>query len=167
VLRERAGRLPVYEDLPKLSYNMAVLKEALRLWPTAPMFAVTPLQETQVAESIPVKPGDVLMILLPELHRDPAVWGKDSDRFNPDNFLGEEARTRPPNAYRPFGHGPRGCIGRHFAMQEAVIALALILDRFALVDHAGYELKVQETLTLKPENFRIRVGRAQNSGQSP
>ncbi len=66
-------------------------------------------------------------------------------------------KKRPANAYKPFGTGFRACIGRHFALQEATVALAMILQRFELLDHTGYELKLKQTLTIKPEGFLIKV----------
>ena len=63
----------------------------------------------------------------------------------------------PPNAYKPFGSGQRACIGRQFAMQEATLVLGMLLQRFDLIDHRGYDLKVKETLTIKPDGLRIKV----------
>lgn len=36
----------------------------------------------------------------------------------------------PPNAFKPFGDGPRACIGRAFAEQEMTMAVALIIQNF-------------------------------------
>ncbi len=91
------------------------------------------------------------------LHRDKAIWGPDPEKFDPSHFEPDAAKNRPANAYKPFGTGFRACIGRYFALQEATVALAMILQRFELVDHAGYELKLKQTLTIKPEGFRIKV----------
>jgi cytochrome P450 / NADPH-cytochrome P450 reductase len=104
-----------------------------------------------------VTPGDALATLVPMLHRDPAIWGPDPEKFDPARFEPERVKARPANAYKPFGTGFRACIGRHFALQEAIVALALVLQRFELVDHLGYQLKLKQTLTIKPEGFRIKV----------
>ena len=63
----------------------------------------------------------------------------------------------PPNAYMPFGSGQRACIGRQFALQEATLVLGMLLQRFELIDHRGYDLKIKETLTIKPDGLRIKV----------
>src|SRR5262249_13558121 len=60
-------------------------------------------------------------------------------------------------AYKPFGNGQRACIGRQFAMHEATLVLGMILQRFKLVDHRRYQLKIKETLTLKPDGFAMKV----------
>ena len=64
--------------------------------------------------------------------------------FNPDNFSREAEAARPTNAYKPFGNGQRACIGRQFAMQEAALVLGMILQRFKLIDHKRYKLKIKE-----------------------
>src|SRR5580704_16578819 len=61
----------------------------------------------------------------------------------------------PPNAYKPFGTGQRACIGRQFALQEATLVLAMLLQRFEFVDFANYQLETKQTLTIKPANFII------------
>src|SRR5260370_14317063 len=63
----------------------------------------------------------------------------------------------PLHAYKPFGNGQRACIGRQFAMTEATLVLGLILQRFRLVDHTRYQLKIKESLTIKPEGLVMRV----------
>ena len=100
-----------------------------------------------------------IVVLAPMLHRDPAVWGERAEVFDPDHFSREAERGRPANAYKPFGNGQRACIGRQFALQEAALVLGMVLQRFKLIDHTRYRLKLKETLTLKPDGFRIKVRR--------
>jgi cytochrome P450/NADPH-cytochrome P450 reductase len=97
------------------------------------------------------------MVLTPMLHRDPNIWGDNPEAFDPANFVPEAEQNRPPNAYKPFGTGQRACIGRQFAMLEATLVLGMILQRFELIDHTNYELKIRQTLTIKPAEFRIKV----------
>ena len=67
------------------------------------------------------------------------------------------AAAIPPNAYKPFGTGIRACIGRQFALQEAVLVLGLLLQRFDFIDHLHYQLMIKTTLTVKPDDFHILV----------
>lgn len=152
------NRAPSIDDLASLRAVELVLMETLRLWPTAPAFAVTPREPTMIAGRYAVKPGDEILVLLPALHRDTAVWGADAEAFRPSRFAQESARQLPPHSWKPFGNGERACIGRGFAMQEALSVLSMMLQRFdfELVDPA-YQLQVAETLTLKPDDLRIRV----------
>jgi unspecific monooxygenase len=96
-------------------------------------------------------------LLLPRVHRDPAVWGPDADEFNPDRFLPENSRGRMPHALKMFGTGERSCIGRQFALHEAVLVLARLLRRYELATEPGYRLKVAERPTLMPGGLRLRV----------
>ena len=85
------------------------------------------------------------------------MWGEDAELFNPEHFSEEAERQLPPNAFKPFVNGERSCIGRQFAVLEATLVLALMLQRFELVDHRHYELKIHETLTVKPADFTMQV----------
>lgn len=73
-----------------------------------------------------------------------------------DNFarLNEEF----PNCWKPFGNGKRACIGRPFAWQEALLAMAMLFQNFEFsMDDPGYKLEIQETLTIKPKDFNMRA----------
>lgn len=148
---------PTIEQVRRLTYVQQVLKESLRLWPTAPAFTLYPLDDTTLQGKYPVRKGENLVVLLPTLHRDPAVWGDDAEAFRPERFAPEREQLLPANAYKPFGNGQRACIGQQFAMQEATLVLGMVLRQFEPFDHAGYTLRVKETLTLKPEGLTMKV----------
>src|SRR5713101_2445691 len=150
---------PTYAQVNQLAYLDQVLKESLRLWPTAPVFALSPHKETMIGGAYRMKKPYQIVVLTPMLHRDPSVWGDRADVFDPDHFSREAERGRPGNAYKPFGNGQRACIGRQFALQEAALVLGMVLQRFKLIDHTRYRLRLKETLTLKPDGFRIKVRR--------
>jgi cytochrome P450/NADPH-cytochrome P450 reductase len=152
------GRALAYDDLNALDVIDRILKETLRLWPTAPGFSVAPYEDTLLGGRYPIARDRRVNVLLTALHRDPAVWA-DPDRFDIDRFLPDNEAKLPAHAYKPFGNGSRSCIGRQFAIMEAKIALAMLLARFDLTDPYGYQLAVRETLSLKPEGFRLRVRR--------
>lgn len=156
--------MPRIEHVGKLRYIEQVLMESLRIWPTAPAFALRPLQDTVIGGKYAVTKRDTLMVLAPMLHRDTKVWGDEVEEFRPERFAPEAMEKLPPNAWKPFGNGQRACIGRPFAMQEAVLLISMILQRFDLIENdPSYQLKVAETLTLKPDGFRIRVKRRGSS----
>lgn len=157
VLGGDLSKPPSEDQVRALHYISQLLSETLRLWPTAPAFNRHAFAKTLLAGKYEVGPEESLLVLIPMLHRDKAIWGPDPEKFDPSHFEPEAVRNRPPNAYKPFGTGFRACIGRYFALQEAVVALAMILQRFELVDFAGYELKVKQTLTIKPDRFHIKV----------
>ena len=152
--------MPRPEHIGKLRYIEQLLMESLRIWPTAPAFSLRSNGDTVIGGRWALSRRDTVMVLTPMLHRDPAVWGDDAEAFRPERFAPEALSALPPNAWKPFGNGQRACIGRPFAMQEAVLLVAMILQRFDLVEHdPSYQLQVGETLTLKPHGFQIRVKR--------
>ncbi|MFI6533034.1 bifunctional cytochrome P450/NADPH--P450 reductase [Nonomuraea sp. NPDC050547] len=147
---------PSYADVGRLSYTRQVLMESLRLWPTAPGFAVEALADTVIGGRYEIKAGESLFVLTPQLHRDPA-WGRNVELFDPGRFAPEAQDARPPHAFKAFGSGERACIGRQFALHEATLVLGLLAHRFHLTGDADYDLEVKETLTLKPDGFTLQV----------
>jgi cytochrome P450/NADPH-cytochrome P450 reductase len=148
---------PTYQQVTQLTYITQILKECLRLWPPAPIYGVAPLNDEVIGGKYKLKKDTFIAILVLALHRDPSVWGPNPDAFNPDNFSPEAEAKRPVNAWKPFGNGQRACIGRGFAMHEAALAIGMILQRFRLVDHERYQMHLKETLTIKPDGFKIKV----------
>ena len=149
---------PTFAQVGELSYVQAVLMETLRLWPTAPAITVTPHEPERLAGRWSLTPGQVVILLLTKLHRDPEMFDAPED-FRPERFEGDAAKKVPTHAYRPFGNGKRACIGKQFALVEAKLALALILAHFELEPEPGYTLRVKDTLTIKPEGFRVKLSR--------
>ena len=64
-------------------------------------------------------------------HRHPDFW-PDPERFDPERFTPERVRERHPCAYLPFGTGQRVCLGMNFALQEMVLLLATVAQRFRM-----------------------------------
>src|SRR5476651_728291 len=148
---------PTYQQVTQLTYITQILKEALRLWPPAPAYGIAPLQDETIGGKYKLKKNTFITILVMALHRDPSVWGPNPDAFDPENFSREAEAARPVNAWKPFGNGQRACIGRGFAMHEAALAIGMILQRFKLIDNHRYQMVLKETLTIKPDGFKIKV----------
>ena len=148
---------PTAQQVNQLVYIGQILKESLRLWPTAPAFGLYPYQNETIGGKYKLRKRTFVTVLTAMLHRDQSVWGPRAEVFDPENFAPEREAKMPPHAYKPFGNGQRACIGRQFAMTEATLVLGLILQRFRLVDHTRYQLKIKESLTIKPEGLMMRV----------
>ncbi|CAF0989376.1 unnamed protein product [Rotaria sordida] len=151
--------------LSKLKYIDAVLKETLCLQPTAPAFAL----ESKVGDIVlpggyTVHQNETVLVSLSQLHRDPKIWDR-SEEFLPERMLNGRFEKLPPNSWKPFGNSQHACIGRSFAWQESILAIALILKHFN-IEFVGpsYDLCIQETLTMKPDGFKIRVRPRQHFG---
>lgn len=154
-----AGRdaMPTWDHIGALDGIKQVLQESLRLYPTAPLVARQARARTVVGGRYVVEPAQDLLMLLPLLHRDPAVWGPDADRFDPAHFDKAAMAARPPHAFKGFGSGRRACIGARFALVEGALVLALLLHRFELTLEPGYDFGLVQTLTVKPRALRVRA----------
>ncbi|MDQ2857571.1 MAG: cytochrome P450, partial [Candidatus Eremiobacteraeota bacterium] len=157
VLGTDPSQKPTLKQVNALTYIGQILKESLRLWPTAPAFGLLPYRDEVIGGRYPLKDRSQVLVLLPMLHRDRSVWGERAELFDPENFSPEAEAARPPNAYKPFGNGQRACIGRQFALQEATLVIGMMLQRFELIDHERYPLRLKETLTLKLEGLKIKA----------
>src|SRR6201998_2431870 len=148
---------PTYQQVTQLTYVTQCLKEALRLWPPAPAYGISPLSDEMIGGKYRLRKNTFITVLVMALHRDPSVLGPNPDAFDPENFSREAEAARPVNAWKPFGNGQRACIGRGFAMHEAALAVGMILQRFKLIDVNRSQMVLKETLTIKPDGFKIKV----------
>jgi cytochrome P450/NADPH-cytochrome P450 reductase len=155
----------VVEDMSKLPYITAVMRETLRLNPTAPMIAVHAHPDKNKEEPVTLgggkyvlHPDETIALLLGKMQRDPKVYGPDADSFKPERMLDEHFDKLPKNAWKPFGNGMRGCIGRPFAWQEVLLIVAMLLQNFNFeLDNPSYDLRIKQTLTIKPKDFQMRA----------
>jgi cytochrome P450 len=121
-------------DIDRLKFTRAVIDETMRLYPPAFLIARAAAGPDTIGGR-PVAPKDVILIAPWLLHRHEKLW-QDPNAFMPQRFM----TGAPPDrfAYLPFGVGARVCIGAHFALVEATLALARIIATFRveLVDKA-------------------------------
>jgi len=115
------------EDVPRLGYTIRVLQEALRLCPPAAAVARETMQDIEV-DGYRVPAGTLVLFGIYAVHRDPALW-ENPLVFDPERFSPQNSKGRDRWQYLPFGGGPRSCIGDHFAMLEATLALATVIRR--------------------------------------
>lgn len=156
------GKNPITVDhLSRLPYLNAVLRETLRLTPTAPSIGLQPKEDTIIGGKYHVTKGTPVIALLSKVHRDPVVYGEDNDEFRPERMLDENfdrLNKEYPHCWKPFGNGMRGCIGRPFAWQEALLVTAMLLQNFNFsMDDPSYQLQIKQTLTIKPKDFFMRA----------
>lgn len=151
---------PQFEQVAKLRYVRRVLDESLRLQPTVPAYYRAARADTVLAGEFPIRKGEWVLALIGSLHRDPR-WSapglKPVHEFDPDRFATEHVKARPGHLYKPFGTGQRSCIGRQFALHEAVLVLGTLIRRYDLLPDPDYELQVAERLTLMPKDFVVRL----------
>lgn len=145
VLGERAA---THEDVAALPFTTCVVQESLRLFPPAWGFEREAV-EADVVGGYPVRPGTVIAVAPYTLHRHRRYWD-DPEGFDPDRFTPERSAGRHRFAYLPFGGGPRICIGKGFAMMEAVLIIATVAQRWRLALRPGERLDLEPGITLRP-----------------
>jgi cytochrome P450 len=151
------GQVPGAQHLNALPYLTMVLKEAMRLYPPAPMIGRRVVADVEIGgHRIPA--GADVAVSPWVTHRHPGYWN-DPERFDPERFTPEAEAGRPRYAWFPFGGGPRSCIGQHFSMLELVIALAVVLRAYEL-DAVDTEVPLTQGITLRaagPVRCRLRA----------
>jgi cytochrome P450 len=116
--------------IDRLHVTRAVLKEAMRLYPPAPIMTRIAAEDVELAgQKIPAR--SLIFIPIFAIHRHRRLW-TDADRFDPERFTPEREATYARAQFMPFGFGARTCIGMSFAMLEGVAILA------TLVGHARF-----------------------------
>ncbi|XP_078155673.1 cytochrome P450 superfamily protein isoform X1 [Carex rostrata] len=125
------GRVPRYEDVKNLKYLMRCINESMRLYPHPPVL----IRRAQVDDVLPgkykVNSGQDVMISVYNIHRSPQVWDR-ADEFIPERFDLEGPIPNESNTdfrFIPFSGGPRKCVGDQFALLEAIVALAVVLQK--------------------------------------
>jgi cytochrome P450 len=132
----------------RLTITRAVVDEALRLYP--PIAALSRIAEAPDRLGChDIKARSLIVIAPYVLHRHLTLWDQP-DVFDPRRFLPERRRAIERFAYLPFGAGPRTCIGSTFALQEATIALAILLHRFTIELAPGAKVWPVLSVTLRP-----------------
>ncbi|MBV9787599.1 MAG: cytochrome P450, partial [Chloroflexi bacterium] len=128
--------VPTLDHLKRLPYTLQVIKETLRLYPAAPMYARDAAASDEI-DGVAVPQG-ARMIVMPYLtHRHPDFW-PDPLRFDPDRWTPEQEAARHPYAYYPFAAGQRVCIGNNFSLFESHVLVAMLARHFTLRKLPGH-----------------------------
>jgi len=178
------GRPPSYEDMHSLTRPLAVMYEAMRLFPPVlgptkkaaqdtTLFTYPASQgnskganlEQDQRRTVIIPKGSIVSIHVAGLHYNPRYW-ENPYEFRPDRFLGNYNK----DAFAPFAVGPRACLGRRFSETEAVAVITMIVLRykielnpslFTIIPGESPDatrerlLKAQQVLTLAPENLPL------------
>lgn len=135
--------------LDAMPFTRAAFEEAMRLYPPAPSINREPI-EPETYKDLYIARGAAVLIMPWTVHRHRKLWDQP-DAFMPERFHPGNREKIDRFQYLPFGAGPRVCIGASFAMQEAVIALAIMLSRYRFDTTAETKPWPVQKLTTQPQ----------------
>ncbi|HVO70852.1 MAG TPA: cytochrome P450 [Aggregatilineaceae bacterium] len=140
------GRAPTLDDFPRLAHCTMIIRETLRLYPSAWAISRQAIEDLDIGGYL-LKAGSVLITSPYITHRLPRYF-PDPECFRPERFAPGE-QSLPRFAYFPFGGGPHICIGQSFAMLEAVLILATIAQRYTLELVHDHPIEMDPLITLR------------------
>ncbi|XP_042405048.1 cytochrome P450 709B1-like [Zingiber officinale] len=157
VIQHCGNEIPNAQMLSKLKLVNMVLLEALRLYSPIVLLGRETAKDSTLG-NIKIPKGVALMIPIATIHRDKKLWGADSNEFNPLRFEnGVSKAATHPNAFLPFSITPRSCIGQNFAMLEAKMVLAMILQQFSFVLSPKYKHAPHEIVVVLHPKFGLPI----------
>ena len=139
------GRVPTSDDLPKLEYTEKIFKETLRIRPSVWALSRLTNEEYKIGE-YEIPSNSVIFMSQYAMHNSPKYY-EVPDNFIPDRWTKEFLFKLPRFAYFPFGGGIRSCIGETFAVQEGILALATIFQRWKILPTE------EESISFEPKNL--------------
>ncbi|KAF4597561.1 hypothetical protein EYR40_008023 [Pleurotus pulmonarius] len=154
-------QLPALGDKGSLPYVEAVIKEAMRWYPSVPLSLGRRTAQDDIFEGHVIPAGTNVFPNIWAITRDCA--GKyPPEVFMPERFLDENPPV-DPNSYA-FGFGRRICPGKQLAEHSVFIVIASILAAFSIspeTDSSGkpipYDPQFSSGLISAPENFRCKI----------
>jgi cytochrome P450 len=162
---ELPGRLPAFDDLPRLRYVEMVLAESMRLYPPAWAMGRYARNDFQLGDFLLPAKTTVLMSQF-ITHRD-ARYFPDPLRFDPERFTPEARSRRTKLTYFPFGAGVRQCIGESFACMEGVLLLATLAQKWKLRLVPGHRVEPEPLITLRPRyGMRMQLEARAETGKA-
>ncbi|KAL3091247.1 hypothetical protein niasHS_004398 [Heterodera schachtii] len=155
---------PTYEELNRLKYTEAVIKETLRLMPIAAAGETRLCSQTTKLGEFLVEKGTGVAVDVYSFHRNKELWGEDADEFRPERWLDNDFPPASAHFYA-FGGGPRICIGMRFALLEEKMALVRLLRRYSLVKTEQTEklLKFNSQVVLNPGAVMVKLSQREEN----
>jgi cytochrome P450 len=142
-------RFPTISDFPRLTYSNKVIKESMRLYPSAWSISRRALADDNIG-GYHIPAGAIVALSPYTLQRHPTFW-PEPETFDPERFASEQEVRRHRYAYIPFGAGARKCIGDQLALMESIIILPMTLQKFRLQLVPNHPIEEHALVTLRPK----------------
>lgn len=144
------GRTPTVADLPRLRYADLVIKESMRLYPAVPTLGREAIKDCEIG-GYAIPAGCTVIISQWVMHRHPKYFD-NPELFQPERWENDLEKRLTKGVYIPFGDGPRICIGKGFALMEAVLLLVTTAQKYQLSIVPDFPIVPQPSITLRPEH---------------
>ncbi|XP_061723529.1 cytochrome P450 4V2-like [Cydia pomonella] len=118
------------EDMAKLVYTEAVIKEVLRISPVTPIIARDIDKELKL-KNYTLPAGSGCIVSFWGIHRLP-IWGPDRMEFKPGRWLDPSKLPQNPGCYGAFSLGRRNCIGKNYALMSVKTNLVHLVRKFRI-----------------------------------
>eukprot|EP01124_Arcella_intermedia_P002774 TRINITY_DN1150_c0_g1_i1.p1 TRINITY_DN1150_c0_g1~~TRINITY_DN1150_c0_g1_i1.p1 ORF type:complete len:519 (-),score=115.60 TRINITY_DN1150_c0_g1_i1:7-1563(-) len=147
---------PTFENLHNLHYCISVIKEAMRLRPVGPILPRM-LGKDYTIDGHLIRKGTIVNLFTTALHQDPTIWDKPTE-FIPERWEenSPSSEKRKSYTYIPFSAGQRNCIGQKFAMQELIITVAMLFQKFSVIQKGDKEVFPVFEGVLSPKNLELK-----------
>jgi cytochrome P450 len=139
-----------HADVPKLSFTTQVIQEGLRLYPPFWMIDREAVADDHVGD-IAIPAGSTVIVYVYGAHHAARYWD-DPETFDPERFVKANDKLRTPFTHLPFGGGPRGCIGNHYAMLQVLMILCDLLRRYDFDLIPGQTIEARPMVILRPKH---------------
>ncbi|MEZ2345569.1 cytochrome P450 [Terriglobus sp. RCC_193] len=148
---EVLGDAPLsHADVPKFTYATQVIQEGLRLYPPFWMVDREAIADDRVGDTV-IPAGSMVIVHVYGAHHAQKHW-PNPETFDTDRFIKGSEKLRAPFTYLPFGGGPRGCIGNHYAMLQILMILSDLLRKYDFEVEPGQTIEAQPMVILRPKH---------------
>src|ERR1700740_1583560 len=145
------GERPLgYTDVPKFEFTTQVILEALRLYPPFWMVDRMALADDRAGD-LEIPRGSTGVVFIYGAQHSPQYW-ENPESFDQERFSKAKEKLHTPFAHLPFGAGPRGCIGGHYAMLQMLMILRVLLRKYDFCLVPGQTIEARPMVILRPEN---------------
>lgn len=121
-----------YDTVQNMPYLEGVLNEDFRMYPLGHLERTCAKEYQIKGTNVTIKPGTLVQIPTVSMMRD-SDYFEDPDTFDPTRWGKDDSARANPNLIHTFGHGPRACIGKRFALLQNKMALMRLVANYKIV----------------------------------